>query len=198
MTRKAIVAVLAVLLACTTADGPPTPVPTAQLHFVLQNPSYHLVSDSASFYAKAGEDRRVELFYRGYSSDTGEAFLRLEVGASSLLKRPDGSTFQPGDSILITVSVPDTNVFDFVFAPAGLQFNPADPARLHIEYNYSDHDFNGDGQHTAEDDHAKSLLNIWRREPPDTVWTSQGAQNSEQFEELEAAILSFSHYAVAW
>jgi hypothetical protein len=120
------------------------------------------------------------------------------VHAASLLKRPDGSSFQPGDSILITVSVPDTNRFDFVFSPSGLQFNPADPARLHIEYNYSNHDFNGDGQHDAEDDHARSLLNVWLREPPDTLWTSQGASNSEEFEELESAILSFSHYAVAW
>ncbi|HEY6222656.1 MAG TPA: hypothetical protein VIW26_02630 [Gemmatimonadales bacterium] len=198
MMRRATIAALVVLVACATADGPPMPVPTAQLHFVLQDTTYHLLSDSASFFAKVGEDRRVELFYRGYSSDTGEAFLQFEVHGASLLKRPDGSAFQPGDSILITVTVPDTNRFDFDFSPSGLQFNPADPARLHIEYNYANHDYNGDGQHTAEDDHAQSLLNVWRREPPDTLWTSQGATNSEEFEELETAILSFSHYAVAW
>jgi hypothetical protein len=196
--RKATFAALAVLVACSTTNGPLNPVPTAQLHFVQQDSAYHLLSDSASFYAKVGEDRRMELFYRGYSSDTGEAFLQFEVHAASLLKRPDGSAFQPGDSILITVTVPDTNTFDFVFSPAGLQFNPADPARLHIEYNYSNHDFNGDGHHDTEDDHAQSLLNVWRREPPDTLWTSQGATNSEEFEDLETAILSFSHYAVAW
>jgi hypothetical protein len=196
--RRATIAALVVLVACATADGPPMPVPTAQLHFVLQDTTYHLLSDSASFFAKVGEDRRVELFYRGYSSDTGEAFLQFEVHGASLLKRPDGSAFQPGDSILITVTVPDTNRFDFDFSLSGLQFNPADPARLHIEYNYANHDYNGDGQHTAEDDHAQSLLNVWRREPPDTLWTSQGATNSEEFEELETAILSFSHYAVAW
>jgi hypothetical protein len=196
--RKATFAALAVLVACSTTDGPPNPVPTAQLHFVQQDSAYHLLNDSASFYAKAGADRRLELFYRGYSSDTGEALLTLEVRASSLLKRPDGSPFQLGDSILITVSVPDTNTFDFVFSPAGLQFNPSDPARLRIEYNYANHDFNGDGHLDTEDDHARSLLNVWRREPPDTLWSNQGASNSEEFEEMEAAILSFSHYAVAW
>jgi hypothetical protein len=196
--RKATFAALAVLVACSTTDGPLNPVPTSQLHFVQQDSAYHLLSDSASFYAKVGEDRRVELFYRGYSSDTGEAFLQFEVHAASLLKRPDGSAFQPGDSIFITVTVPDTDKFDFVFSPAGLQFNPADPARLHIEYNYANHDFNGDGLHDTEDDHARSLLNVWRREPPDTLWSNQGASNSEEFEEMEAAILSFSHYAVAW
>jgi len=196
--RKARLAALAAVVACTTVDGPVTPVPTAQLHFVVQNPAYHLLSDSASVYAKVGEDRRLELYYRGYSSDTGEAFLQFEVHGASLLKRPDGSSFQAGDSILITVVVPDTNVFDFVFSPSGLQFNPADPARLHIEYNYADHDFDRDGHITSSDSVARAHLNVWRREPPDTVWTSQGASNSEEFEELEAAITSFSHYAVAW
>lgn len=198
MIRKARFAAFAVLAACTTADGPPQPVPTGQLHFIQQDSTYHLLSDSASFYAKVGEDRRLELFYRGSSTDTGEAFLQFEVHAASLFKRPDGSSFQPGDSILITVTVPDTNIFDFSFSPTGLQFNPADPARLHIEYNYANHDFNGDGRHDAEDDHAQSLLNVWRSEPPDSLWTPQGATNSEEFNEIEAAILSFSHYAVAW
>jgi len=196
--RRTTVAVVAAIVACSTTDGPQTPVPTAQLHFVVQDTAYHLLADSASFYAKVGEDRRVELFYRGYSGDTGEAFLQFEVRAGSLSKRPDGSTFQFGDSILITVTVPDTNRFDFVFSPSGLQFNPADPARLRVEYNYSNHDFNADGHHDSEDDHAQTLLNIWRREPPDTLWTSQGATNSTEFEELQTAILSFSHYAVAW
>ena len=196
--RKVTLAALTVLVACTTVDGPTTPVSTAQLHFVRQDSSYHLLSDSASFYAKVGEDRRLELFYRSYSGDTGEAFLQFEVHAASLSKRPDGSSFQPGDSILITVTVPDTTIFDFVFTPAGLQFNPADPARLHIEYNYANHDFNGDGTIGTDDDRAESLLNVWRREPPDTLWTAQGAANSEEFDEIEASILSFSHYAVAW
>ena len=196
--RRTTVAVVAAIVACSTTDGPGTPVPTSQLHFVVQDTAYHLLADSASFFAKVGEDRRVELFYRSYSGDTGEAFLQFEVRAGSLSKRPDGSAFQFGDSILITVTVPDTNRFDFVFSPSGLQFNPADPARLRVEYNYSNHDFNADGHQDSEDDHARTLLNIWRREPPDTVWTSQGATNSEEFEELETAIFSFSHYAVAW
>jgi len=196
--RKATFTALLVAVACTTVDGPLTPVPTAQLHFVRQDPAYHLLGDSASFYAKAGADRRLELFYRGSSGDTGETMLTLEVRASSLLKHPDGSPFQLGDSILITVTIPDTTTFDFVFSPAGLQFNPSDPARLRIEYNYANHDYNDDGHYDSEDDRVQSLLNVWRREPPDTLWTNQGASNSEAFQELEAALLSFSHYAVAW
>jgi hypothetical protein len=190
---------IALALACTTSDGPPTPVPPSQLHFVLQDTTApQLLSDSASFYAKVGEDRRVELFYRGQSGDTGEAFLQFEVRGNSLLKHPDGTSFLPGDSILISVVVIDPTRFDFTFSPAGLQFDPGDPARLRIEYNHSNHDFNGDGHEDAEDDHAKTMLSIWRREPPDTLWTNIGAANSEDFEEIETDILSFSHYAVAW
>lgn len=199
--QKAILATLAAfMIACSNSDAPPTPVPAAQLHFVLQDSTApHLVSDSASFYAKAGEDRRLELFYGGMvPGDTGEAFLQFVVRANSLLKRPDGTAFQPGDSILITVAVADPTKFDFTFSPAGLQFNPGDPARLHIEYNHANHDYNGDGHHDSEDDRAQTLLSFWRLEPPDTLWTNVGAVNSEDFEELETGILSFSHYAVAW
>lgn len=197
--RKATIAALAVIVACSTSDGPLSPIPTAQLHFVLQDSTYRLLAESASFYAKVGEDRRVELFYQGsFPGDTGEAFLQFEVHGNSLLKRPDGTSFQPGDSILIAITIPNPTKFDFIFSPAGLQFNPDEPAQLEIEYNHSDHDFNEDGRHDSEDDRVRTLLNIWRSEPPYTLWTNVGALNSTEFESLETLIRSFSHYAVAW
>ncbi|HSD33500.1 MAG TPA: hypothetical protein VLB49_16410 [Gemmatimonadales bacterium] len=196
---RTIVAAAALALACTDSTGPRQQLPTGQLHFLMQAATAPaLLSDTASFYAKVGEDRRVELFYRGLTSDTGEAFLQFEVRAITLLKRPDGSSFQPGDSILITVAVGDPSKFDFTFSPAGLQFNPADPARLKIEYNYSDHDFNEDGVEDAEDAQAEGLLAIWRREPPDTLWTRLGTLKHVELDEIEAVILSFTQFAVAW
>jgi hypothetical protein len=199
--RKTIAALLATLgCACSDGSGPPTPVPTSRLHFMIQDSTAPpLVADSASFYAKVGADRQVQLFYQGATpSDTGEAFLQFEVKADGLLKRPDGTAFQAGDSILITVSVADPQRFDFTFAPAGLQFNPADPARLHIEYNHSDHDFNEDGLIDAKDSTAENLLSLWRREPPDSLWTQIGSVKNEELDEIEAAILSFTQFAVAW
>lgn len=200
MRMKTLVVAAGVALACSDTSGPPRPVPTGQLHFVVQDPTAPaLIANSASFYAKVGEDRRVELFYQGMTpGDTGEAFFRFDVHAASLLKRPNGTAFQPGDSILITVTVDDPSRFDFTFAPAGLQFNPSDPARLHIEYNHSDHDFNEDGRHDAEDDRTETMLSVWRNEPPDTLWSSISSVKIEEFDEIEAAIFSFSHYAVAW
>lgn len=197
--RTMVAAAAALALACTDSTGPSNQRPTGQLHFVVQGATAPtLVSDTASFYAKVGEDRRVELFYRGLTGDTGEAFFQFEVHAASLLKRPDGSAFQPGDSVLITVGVGDPAKFDFTFAPAGLQFNPADPARLHIEYNYSNHDFNGDGVEDTQDVQAETQLSIWRREPPDSLWTNIGSVKNQELEEIETAILSFTQFAVAW
>jgi len=199
MRMRTIVAAAVIALACTDSVGPPQQLPTGQLHFLVQDATAPaLLSDTASFYAKVGEDRRVELFYRGLTSDTGEAFLRFEVHAVSLLKRPDGSSFQQGDSILITVAVGDPSRFDFTFSPAGLQFNPADPAKLHIEYNHSDHDFNEDGVEDSRDTHTETLLSFWRREPPDSLWTKLSSVKNEEFDEIEAAILSFTQFAVAW
>ena len=196
--RNLVVAVL-IAVACTDSAGPPLQVPTGQLHFLVQDATAPaLLSDTASFYATVGEDRRVELFYRGLTSDTGEAFFQFEVHAASLLKRPDGSSFQPGDSILITVAVGDPSKFDFTFSPSGLQFNPADPARLKIEYNHSDHDFNADGVEDSGDVQAESQLAIWRREPPDTLWSKLGTLKHVELDEIEAAILSFTQFAVAW
>jgi len=200
MSKKTLCVIALAAFACSDPSGPPTTVPTGQLHFVLQDVTAPaLLNDSASFYAKVGEDRRVEMFYQGMNpGDTGEAFLRFEVHAASLLKHPDGSAFVPGDSILITVKAGDPSKFDFTFSPTGLQFNPADPARLHIEYNHSNHDFNEDGHEDSADSVAENKLSVWRNEPPDTLWTNIGSVKIEEFDEIEAAILSFSHYAVAW
>jgi len=186
--------------ACSDSAGPPGPVPQSQLHFVVQDTlAPPLLSDSASFYAKVGVDRRLQLFYQGATpADTGETFLEFEVRADALLKRPDGSAFQPGDSILISVVVQDPRQFVFTFSPSGLQFNPSDPARLHIEYYHADHDFNGDGHIDAGDTATENRIEVWRSEPPDTLWTQIGSVKNEETDEIEAAIFSFTQFAVAW
>src|SRR3979409_923045 len=81
---------LAIAIACSDPSGPPPPVPTSQLHFVLQDTSARpLLSDSASFYALVGQDREVRLYYQGVTpADTGEEFLRLEVPSAGLYRRP--------------------------------------------------------------------------------------------------------------
>jgi hypothetical protein len=52
-------------------------------------------------------------------ADTGEEFLRFEVPGDGLFRKPDGSAFQTGDSILITVTIDDPSRFLFRFEPLG-------------------------------------------------------------------------------
>lgn len=200
MSKQTLALMVILTWACSDSAGPAQPVPTSQLHFVVQDSTAPpLLNDSGSFYAKVGEDRQLQLYYQGsVPGDTGEAFFKFEVKGNGLLKRPDGTRFQAGDSILITVSVNDPSRFDFAFSPAGLMFNPAEPARLHIEYNHSNHDFNEDGHVDGQDNSTETQLSFWRREPPDTVWTRVGTARNEDFDEIEGEILSFTQYAVAW
>jgi hypothetical protein len=192
-------ALVALALACSDSGGPPTPVPSSDLHFVVQDttaPPLYTTADS--FYAKAGDGRELRMYYRDtVSGRPGEEFLRFEVPGGGLRRKPDGSAFQTGDSILISVRVVDARQFVFDFQPAGLEFDSHHPARLKLEYLHSNHDFDRDGRITPADSTIKSRLDLWRNEPPSTLWYNLGAVNFESLEELDVNILSFSQYAVA-
>ena len=191
------------LVACSSSSAPQASAvkPNSQLHITLESAAAHpLLAKQASFGPKVGADRAVRLFYQGATAvDTGQLLLELEVPPDGLYKRPDGTVFQPGDSILITVTVVDTTRFLFEFQPAGLQFNPANPARLKIEFANANHDFNGDGVIDARDVAIEAdSLGVWRREPPDTLWYRQVAIKFGLPEEFDADVVSFSQYSVAW
>jgi hypothetical protein len=192
--------VLVVAGACSSASGPASAPPRASVNFVVQDSTYKpLLSTQGSFYAKVGAARKLRLVYQGSTPiDSGSELLRFEVPTDGLSRKPDGTTFGPGDSIKITITVVDPKKFDFDFQPAGLQFNPNDPARLKIEYRYANHDFNGDGKIDSTDVRIATLLNLWQREPPDSLWFTFGAVKFADLEEFDANVLSFSQYAVAW
>jgi hypothetical protein len=186
--------------ACSNSSGPGSPTPRATLNFVRQDSTYKpLLSAQGVFYAKVGQDRLVRLVYQGSTpTDSGAEFLRFEVHADGLYRKPDGTPFASGDSIRITVTVVDAKQFLFDFQPSGLQFNPSDPARLKVEYHYADPDFNGDGMVDSSDAEIETIISLWRREPPDTLWFQTGAVKSVELEEFDADLLQFSQYAVAW
>jgi hypothetical protein len=191
---------LAGAAACSSANGPQSTAPRAALNIVRQDSTYKpLLSTQGQFYAKAGVGREVRLVYQGsLPTDSGTELLRFEVPNDGLYRKPDGTSFGPTDSILITITVVDAKRFQFDFQPSGLQFNPNSPARLKVEYQYADHDFNGDGVIDSADATIESELGIWRRDLPDTLWFGVGAVKFEQLQEFDANILSFSQYAVAW
>lgn len=199
--RLGLAVTLAGALACNDSGAPPAGLPRSQLSFVVQDSTYKpLLAARDSFWAKVGEDRQLRLFYQGATpADTGPEFLRFEVAGDALLRKPDGSAFGPTDSIRITVTVVDPKQFWFDFQPSGLQFNPNRPARLKVKYQYAQHDFNGDGIIDSRDTEIEGLLDLWQREPPDTLWFRVvGAVKFEDLDEFDANLLSFSQYAVAW
>src|SRR5205814_10370505 len=103
-----------------------------------------------------------------------------------------------GDASQIPVTVVAPKRFFFDFQPAVVQFNPGDPARLKVEYHYADPDFNGDGGVDSGDAEIEGLLSLWRREPPDSLWSKMAAVKSVELEEFDADVVRFSQYAIAW
>lgn len=191
---------LAGVAACSSSSGPQSATPRATLNIVRQDSTYRpLLSTQGQFYAKVGVGREVRLVYQGSApTDSGSEFLRFEVPNDGLYRKPDGTSFGPSDSILITITVVDAKRFLFDFQPSGLQFNPDSPARLKVEYQYADHDYDGDGTVDSADAVIESELGLWRRDLPDTLWFGVGAVKFEELQEFDANILSFSQYAVAW
>mgnify|MGYP003575301059 FL=1 len=189
----------AALLACGDNTGPGGR-PDAELTILRQDSlAPPLVAPQASVWAKVGDGRELHLNYQGATpADTGEEFLRFEIPGDALLRKPDGSAFQVGDSILITVTVLDSAHFAFQFEPSGLVFNPDHPARLRVRYFDANHDFDDDGDLDAADDAIEHVLDLWRREAPGTLWFRVGSVKFEELDELDANILTFSEYAVAW
>jgi hypothetical protein len=186
---------------CTNDPGPSQPVvvPPSQLN-VLRLPTGHhpLVSDTVSFYAKVGSNRQASLFFQNDQGQRGSEFLQFQIRADGLANRPDGTPFQPGDSILITITAsPDSVLFDF--QPHGLTFNPMHPAELSIEYEECHEDFNDDGQSgTPADSTIQRQLAVWKQELLTDPFLKLQSVNFEDAEEMEAEVTGFTRFAIAY
>lgn len=199
MRRLLVVITAALILGCSDSNGPGG-VPNTQLRVIVQDTTAPpLVATRDSFWAKVGDGRELHFNYQGVTpADTGEEFLRFEVPGDGLFRKPDGSAFQTGDSILITVTIDDPSRFLFRFEPAGLQFSSEHPARLKVKYLHAEHDFNEDGVEDSADSTIEHSLDAWRREAPAADWFRVGSVKFEELDEISANILSFSEYAIAW
>ena len=100
--------------------------------------------------------------------------------------------------MLITVHVVDPARILFELEPSGLTFNSAEPAELKIHYNHADPDFNDDGSVNLFDDQIKNQLAIWRQETLNDPFVKLGSVNVEESEEINADILGFTRYAIAY
>lgn len=189
------------LAACRDGTAP-APVSRAadQLHFIRPAPTAASLPDTTvRFWAKRGEDRELRLYYNSQSgSGSGEEFLRFTVPAAGLVQRPDGSPIMVGDSVLISVRAIDPSRLIVEFQPSGLKFAAASPARLRVELAETDSDLNGDGVTDAQDDSLKTQLSFWRQEAPGQPWLKVASAVFTDLNEVEANVLGFTGYALAY
>jgi hypothetical protein len=195
-----VAVLLAGIAACSSSTAPSdTTRPPAELNVIRLAPtSRPLFNATDSFYAKKGQDSELRIYFQDDVGGQGEEFLRLRVDAPTLLARPDGTPFTLGDSVQITVRVVDPAKIMFDMEPSGLTFDPARPAQLKIQYAHADHDFNEDGVINTFDAQIKSRLALWRQELVTDPFVRLGSVNVEDLEEINADILGFTRYAIAY
>ncbi len=173
----------------SNSSGPPDMVPESDLEFVtVQSAAPPLETTDTSFWAVRGEDRELEIRFAGQGGPgTGKRFLELKVDNASLLRRPDGTPFALGDSIQIFVTIDDAQLFRVRLEPSGLQFNPLEPAELEFKYDEADLSFLN----------REMEFDFWRQELAGQPWARIGSIQIEDFDEIEAELLSFTRYALA-
>lgn len=196
--RWALPALVLLAAGCDDTSAPDAGKTDAELEFVRFPATPPLAALQASFWAVAGDDRRVAIRYLPDEvGEDGEEFLEFRVPGDGLFRRPDGTRFADGDSILITVIVSPDGRFLFELQPSGLVFNPDHPARLKVTYRRVEDDLDGDGDVDDDDLELDSRLQVWKRELPGTPWRPIGTVRVEDFDEIEGVITSFTGFCIA-
>lgn len=200
----AIGALIAGALGACASDGPTVVDPDVRLadamHFL--RPSINtppLANPVVAFYAKRGQDREVFMYYRPKAGTTDSTlFMRFKVPGASLDRRPDGSAFQQGDSVLITIRATDPSRMVLDFQPSGLRFAASTPAELKIDFGEADRDLDGDGEVDAEDISHELSLSIWKQEAPGLPWIRLASYVDFSSDKVEAKLLGFTGYAISY
>src|SRR5690242_2261384 len=111
------------LLSCTDSTVPGTDDTRDPTDLRLLTTPYGtppLARTSVSFYAVQGKATTAEIWYRAKPGAADSSrFLVFQVGAGSLVNRPDGTPIAAGDSVLITLTVTDQSHFLVDFQPSG-------------------------------------------------------------------------------
>lgn len=189
-----------ILGACGESSSTDDSVPADEFSAIrLDDDAPPLCATSVSFVAQRGASSEGELdFCDPVTGQPIDDFLEFDVGSNTLLRRPDGTLFALGDTVTITITLVDPRRLIFDFQPAGLVFNPSDPAELEISYRKCDRDFDEDGDEDADDLEIEQLLTIFRQESPGDPWVPIGSAVVDDIDEVEADLLGFTRYAIAY
>ena len=184
----------------TQIDPPGTTKPPTQLNVIrLPANAPPLFNDSVAFYARVGRDDEGVIYFKTASGGRGEKFARLRIGKQTLLARPDGTPFGANDSVLVVMKVSDPKELLIEMRPSGLTFSSNDPAELKIEYTETGGDLDHDGDSgDHDDDEVEQKIAIWRQETPADPFVKLGTIKTEGLRELEAKLLGFSRFAIAY
>lgn len=198
VVHTALLALLGVI-SCGESTPPDSERAEAELRFLrFTTAAPPLVTTRVQFWAKRGQDREVSIFHRPRAGESDSTrFLYFKVPGSSLERRPGGTLFAEGDSVLITITVVDPVRAIVRFEPAGLGFSSRSPARLKFEFEEADDDLDGDGDDDAADSALEAQLRVWRQETAGRPWIKLGSF-SASLHEIEADLMSFTNYAVAY
>jgi hypothetical protein len=196
--RGAAALLLAVVAGCSDNTGPQQR-PDGDLNVLrLAGAAPPLQTTEVSFWAKRGSTAEGALYFLDATGGRGDRFVRLTIPSDGLLARPDGTPIAEGDSVLITLRAVDPAQILFEFQPSGLRFRASDPAELEIEYQKADDDFNRDGDIDEADDDIEDRLAIWRQEAVGDPFVRLGSAVQKDLERIEAELLGFSRFAIAY
>jgi hypothetical protein len=198
-------AMLLGVFACdsSTTGGNP-PVPADSLSFIRLAPTAPpLCADTVSALFTKGVDQQIALAFpeSGNLADcpnNTEDFVRLKLDAQSLLKYPDGTPFQNGDTVTITLAWVGSDSILFHLEPTGLTFSSQHKAELKIEYGKAGDDLDQDGNTTAADTLIENQIDIYREPTLGAGYTKVGTAKLEDENEIEAKLTGFSRYAIAY
>jgi hypothetical protein len=179
-------------------SGTPTPL-------LLSAAAPALCADSTGAWFRKdpinGQDSTIALVFPEVGSTcqgSTEDFIRLTLKKTSLLRYPDGNLIANGDSVFISVKWVGSDSILFELKPSGLQFNPAEPAELKIEYDEAGPDLDRDGDVDAEDTEVEHRLDIWRQAQAGAPFVRVGTGKIEDSNEIEAQLTGFSRFMIAY
>jgi hypothetical protein len=188
---------IAIATACSgngTSTQPAQGTPGNQLHFLTQNSSApQLAGRTVSFYAVDGQTRSGSIYYHHDDDDDepgdSTALATLTVPAGALTTDSTGAPLSPGDSVLVTLTVTDSEKLLVQVGPSGLTFSASTPAVLQMAYQKADSSI------AAAD---TSKLAIWREPTSGGNWFKLPSTVNPSALWVRAGIPGHSVYATAY